>query len=158
MMLRCWKSGCPTGNAFKPHFLLLISHNSVLQLIATTSSPPFTAACNRKKVTENNIIRLPSLPAIRNSRLFSSVIYGFCLCNIYDEWLVTHRKRTLSPQEGNTGKLCCSNFRNIKTMFGNGTVPSWHKHGTVQPSQLNHTLLFPTTYWINVKQTSESGG
>lgn len=69
---------------------------------------------------------------------------------------VTHCTRTLFPHEGNTGKLCCSNFRIIKTMIANGTVPSWHKHGTVQPSQLNHPLLFPTTYWINVKQASES--
>lgn len=69
---------------------------------------------------------------------------------------ITQGSLPLFPHEGNTGKLCCSNFRIIKTMIANGTVPSWHKHGTVQPSQLNHPLLFPTTYWINVKQAFES--
>lgn len=41
-------------------------------------------------------------------------------------------------------------------MIRNGTVPCWCKHGTIQPSQLNHPLLLPTTCGINVKQASES--
>lgn len=39
-------------------------------------------------------------------------------------------------------------------MMSNGTVPSWRKHGTVQPSQLHHLLPSPTTDPIHVTKSS----
>lgn len=143
-------------NTFKPRFLVLISHNSVLHPIAATCSPPFTAACGdhfiffiQKVAASVSHLCQPSVTHGSLPLLFTSFV-----CSTFMTQSVTHRTRTLFPHEGNTGKLCCSNFHIIKTMIGNGTFPSWHTHGTVQPSQLNHPLLFPTKYWIN-KQASK---
>lgn len=138
-------------NAFKTHFLLLISHNSVLHPIAATCSPPFATACRDhfiffiQKVTAS-VSRLCQ-PAITHSS--GPLLFTSFVCATFMTQSVTH---ILFPHEGNTGKLCCTSFCIIKTMTGNGTVPSWCKHGTIQPSQLNRPLLFPTTYWINVKK------
>lgn len=110
---------------------------------------------------QTNSIRLPaslqSLTALllwHLRRFFGVFFFSFCLCNIYDA--ISHTPLHCSHHEGSTGKCWCHNFLIINKMMSNGTVPSWRKHGTVQPSRLHHPLASLTTGPMNVTQASES--